>query len=197
MRREDLEELHFITPITNVRSILTRGILSHELARNTDHTSVALQQVQDKRARVTIPGGRRLHEYANLYICARNPMLYLRSSQHLALCVLRISTGILDFPGVIIADQNASSNYVRFGASPTALTLIDRDKVFAEYWTHPGDQIEEWRHKSAKCAEVLVPDRVLPQYIVGAYVSCKTSEQTLIEAAPSLPVTVNAHLFFQ
>jgi hypothetical protein len=29
------------------------------------------------------------------------------------------------------------------------LDLIDRSVVFATYWTHPGDEITEWRHKSA------------------------------------------------
>ena len=42
------------------------------------HVSVAMPAVQDRRARKIVPGGRRLHGYANLYICARNPMMFVR-----------------------------------------------------------------------------------------------------------------------
>ena len=71
MRREELEELHYITPIANVPSILTHGILSHRRAKRISLQSIAKAEVQEKRATVKVPGGRRLHEYANLYICAR------------------------------------------------------------------------------------------------------------------------------
>lgn len=75
MQRNELSELHFITPILNISSILTHGILSHTLAKKIGHHSIAMQEVQDRRKKVTIPGGKLLHDYANLYICARNPML--------------------------------------------------------------------------------------------------------------------------
>lgn len=86
---------------------------------------------------------------------------------------------------------------MRFAAVPAGLAIIDRGLVFAEYWTHPEDQIAEWRHKSIKCAEVLVPDRVPYQHIEGVYVSCQDARSAVLEYAGSLPVTVDAHLFFQ
>jgi hypothetical protein len=197
MNREELSELHYITPIANLASIMRRGILSNRRATKLQHQSVAKQEVQDLRAKVHVPGGRALHEYANLYICARNPMLYKRRSEHQSLCVLRVHTSVLDLPGVIITDQNAASDYRRFMAEPAGLAMIDRDMVFAEYWTHPDDQIAEWRHKSIKCAEVLVPDSVDQAYIIGAYVSCWWGQFDLKKEAPDLQVTVNEHLFFQ
>src|SRR5947209_11485001 len=102
MRREELDELHYITPIENVRSILQLGILSNRESRRLRPRSIAKKEVQDLRAKVRIPGGRALHEYANLYICARNPMMYVRAEMHEATCVLRVSTDVLDLPKVII-----------------------------------------------------------------------------------------------
>lgn len=196
MRHDELTELHFITSIANVPSILLSGVLSHRRAARYRHESVAMQEIQARRARVVVPGGRLLHEYANLYICARNPMLYRLQGQHRELCVLRISTDVLNLPDVVIADQNASSNYVRFAVSPDGLALVDYEMVFAEYWTHPGDNLAEWRHKSVKCAEVLVPDSVAPEYIMGAYVSCEESRRALQQLPPDVVVEVDAHLFF-
>ena len=107
MRREDLDELHYITAMENLPSIMTLGILSHRRAQKLPHMSVAMKEIQDRRAKVTVPGGRPLHDYANLYICARNPMMYLRHGAHLTLCVLRISTSVLDLPAVVVTDGNA------------------------------------------------------------------------------------------
>lgn len=168
MRRDELGELHYITPIENMRSILAHGILSHHHAAKLAHSSVAMGEIQDRRANKRVPDGRPLHEYVNLYICARNPMMFKRKDKHADLCILCISTDVLDLPSVVVTDQNAASGYARFGDAPGALAAVERTLVFAEYWTHPGDLIAEWRHKAIKCAEVLVPDEVKPRFILGA-----------------------------
>ena len=151
-----------------------------------------MAEIQERRARVVVPGGRPLHDYVNLYVCARNPMLFKRRDQHRKLCVLQISTRVLDLPGVVVTDGNASSEYVRFAAAPAGLEIVDSELTFAEYWTHQ-DQIEQWRRKRAKCAEVLVPDRVDPELILGAYVS---SAEQLVRFDARFAVTVSEHLFF-
>jgi hypothetical protein len=76
VRREDLTEVHSIQPIETVPSILQLGILSNRRARRVAHSSIADPMVQERRAEVVVPGGRHLHEYANLYFHARNPMMY-------------------------------------------------------------------------------------------------------------------------
>lgn len=50
MLRSRVTELHFITPVANLGSIVTYGILSHNLAERLPHTSVALERIQDRRA---------------------------------------------------------------------------------------------------------------------------------------------------
>jgi hypothetical protein len=196
VRREDLTELHYIAHMDNVQSITRHGILSNRRAAKFPHTSVSMQQVQDRRAEVVVPGGRKLHEYVNLYICARNPMLFKRLGQHLDLCVLQVSTDVLDLPGVVVTDANASSDYVRFAAAPGGLSIVDREVTFAEYWTDPNP-IVQWQKKSAECAEVLVPDRVDARFIMGAYVSCQQAMDRLNGLRTGIGVTINAHMFFR
>jgi hypothetical protein len=176
---------------------MTIGILSNKRARKVRHDSVAMPQIQERRAKKKVLGGRPLHDYVNLYICARNKMLYKVKNKHLDLSVLRVHTGILDLPNVVVTDQNASSAYARFAPAPIGLQIVDRNRVFAEYWTHPGDPIAEWRHGSIKCAEVLVPDRVAPEFIMGAYVSCPEAKATFIATGVEMPVEINGHLFFR
>jgi len=200
LEREELTELHYIAPVENVASIARRGILSHTLASRIDHTSIAMEEIQARRRVVVVPGGDPLHNYVNLYICARNPMLYKRRALHARLCVLRINPKVLDLEGVVVSDRNASSQYARFAPPPLGLRLISKEAVFSDFWTHPEDPIAEYRHKSIKCAEVLVPHRVPPELIMGGYVSCEATidllRPALARCGVSWHLTVNRHLFF-
>jgi hypothetical protein len=123
-------------------------------------------------------------------------MLLKKSDIHESICVLQVSADVLDIRNVVVTDGNAASKYVSFRPAPAGLAIVDRDRTFAEWWTH-DDQIEQWRHSSQKCAEVLVPDVVPPAYVIGAYVSCDGSRDAVHSVVPNLPVTVNPRLFFQ
>lgn len=191
-----LEEFQSIMPLGNIPSILNHGILSYvEAAKFAQHDSVALQEVQEKRDRKKVPGGLSLHHYANVYFHARNPMMFRRHNQARKLCVLRISPRILEIPGAVITDQNAASKYVRF-LSPEWLQVIDLEYIFAENWKHPDNQIEDYKHSSAKCAEALIPHRIPPQYLQGAYVHNETVHQNLIALGFNLPIVCKPDLFF-
>ena len=123
-------------------------------------------------------------------------MMYVRQAEVPGLCVLRVSIEVLKLDGVAITDQNAASTYVRFYA-PQQWQLLDFDDIFALDWNHPDDQIRHWRHKSRKCAEVLVPQVVEPRFILGAYVADATAAAKASAVVPKLPVAVNPVLFFR
>lgn len=197
MLREDLPELQFITAIENLGSILERGILCHNRMRKLRHVSIAMQEVQDRRVHKKVPGGLQLHDYANLYICARNPMMYKRRSAHENLSVLAVSADVLDIPGTVVTDQNAATRYVRFAAAPDGLLIVDKDRTFARNWRHPLDPVEEWRHKARKCAEVLIPQVVSTDYIQAAYVSGSMGKQRVKAVSNAIEIRVDADLFFQ
>lgn len=197
MTLDDLTELHNITHLKNLPSILKYGILSHERAKKVKHESVAMQEIQERRADVVLPNNRKLHAYANLYIYARNKMMSKIRTSHRDLCVLRIDKQILHDTTAIVADQNASSKYARFSEVIAGLRRINKDSVFADSWLHPEDQIAEWRHGSATCAEVLILDSIPPKFITGLYVSCMESADEVRKNHVGLNVTVNGRLFFR
>lgn len=193
LRRSDLRELHYITPIATVPSICLHGILSHDRAQAVSHDSVADPEVQALRAGKVVPNGMFLHKYTNLYIDARNAMMYRRRELHRELCVLRVSTEVLDLPKVVIADRNAAARMVRFGPSPDALAMIDRNLVFADRWNQSTEA------KQVRCAEVLVPSLVPPQFLIGAYVSCQPAKlafEALDLTELRLEATINEHMFY-
>jgi hypothetical protein len=182
-------------PMENIPSVLENGILSYERAAKLKHHSVALQPVQDKRDQKQVPGGLKLHQYANLYFHARNPMMYKRKEEAPGLCVLSVSTGVLELSGTVISDQNAASNYARF-LHPSQWELMAFDDIYAMDWRHPDDEIAYWRHKARKCAEVLVPQRVEPRLLTGAYVVNDEAAARLVSLGFVLPVKLSPDLFF-
>jgi hypothetical protein len=182
-------------PLANTASVLANGILSHERAAKLAHASVAMNAIQDRRDVRQVPGGLKLHQYANLYFHARNPMMYKRLEQAPDLCVLRVSCDVLSLPGVVLSDQNAASDYVRF-LSPGQVSEIDMDLVYAADW-RDQDRITYFRKKASKCAEVLVPNKVPSRYLVGAHVVDLATRQRLVAAGFGLPVTVSPALFFR
>lgn len=195
MDQNDLTELYYITPIENVSSILKRGILSHKLAAALKAKSVANPGVQEIRAAKRVPGGLDLHCYANLYINGRNAMLYRLLEARTTICVLSVDTDVLSLEGVIVTDRNAATRIVRFRPVAQGLNVLEKARVFASSWNHT-DLLAKVDHKQVMCAEVLVPEKVDPQYIRAVYVSGKTARDTVTALNTGLPVTVNSNLFF-
>ena len=158
-----------------------------------------MPEIQNRRDGVVVPRGRPLHEYANLYICGRNPTMMKmvrKYMHHSEVCILRVSPDVLDIPGTVVTDGNASSGYARFEAAPNGLSIVDQQRAFATWWT-AAVPAEQYRRKFQKCAEVLVPNRVPPNYLMGAYVSGNAGRDRFIALNTGLPVTINANLFFQ
>lgn len=189
-------ELHCIMPMANIASVMARGILSYDSAAKLPHDSVALQPVQDRRDHKQVPGGLKLHQYANLYFHARNPMLFKRLGEGATLCVLQVSTDVFELPGVAITDCNAASDYAR-PLAPFQWQLLDFDDIYALDWRHLGDPPRYFQHKSRKCAEVLVPHRVESRFLRGAYVIDGQAEQRLRGLGFGLPIQVDPVLFFR
>lgn len=195
MNRAQVEELHFITPVENLPSIMESGILCYNETKAQAHSSIAMNDVQERRDKVMLPNEKPLHDYANLYFHARNPMMYKRKENHAHLCVLRIKHEILDVPGVFITDKNAASPIAIFALSPEGLKNVNEDLTFAVNW-NDANEIEKTKKRLAKCAEVLVPGRIPPVWILGGYVSCKEAFDSVTGLGLGLELTVNPKLFF-
>lgn len=121
-------------------------------------------------------------------------MMYVLKAIHLELCVLRVSIDVLDLPGVVVADGNAAGTWTRFHPSPEGLRAVDRTLAFADWWNGSDEA------KRVRCAEVLVPDKVPPSYLLGAYVSCETARRRLVAlhlTEPCDQAIIHEHMFYR
>jgi hypothetical protein len=195
MERDEVKELHFITSVNNLRSILERGILSHDRAQRLDHESCANESVQGIRSRKRVPNGLPLHSYANLYFHARNPMMSA-IRERTDLVVVRVSEGVLDIQDTVLSDGNAATYGTRFHPSPENLAYLDSALVFAKYWTDENFWPDEEK-KRVRNAEVLVPSMVASHYIEGCYVDTRTKRDYCEGLAGTLDVTIRREIFFK
>ena len=200
MRRDDLKGLWSIQPIENLASIAELGILCHNEAARLPHADISMREVQDIRRTKRVPDARVptsewkvLHDYANLYVCPRNPMLYKRLDQKHELAVLRIDLVVLDMAGVVVTDGNAAAGSTRFDTPAVGIERIEREVTFAEWWTHE-DPYEQAEHSRRMCAEVLVPERVLPEFINRVYVASR--EASKVCRGLPWPRRINDYMFF-
>lgn len=185
-----------IMPIENISSVIENGILSFENVKAKNHSSIALNEVQNRRDGVVIPNGLRLHQYANLYFTYNNPMLYKRKDISDSLCVLAISSKVMDLPEVVITDRNAAASLVHFYDPIEGIYKIDFDIVFEKYWQRE-DYFEYQNHKAIKCAEILVPNCVPYKYILGAYVVDENAKYNLISQGFDKDIVINPTVFYR
>lgn len=187
--------LYNIQPIDNIPSIMRNGLLSNEKAERIAHTSIAMRSVQERREAIKIPNGLKLHQYANVYFDPHNPMLSARRSQNGNLCILKFSCCILDIPGVIISDRNASSDYACFYSPMVGMEIIDFPLVYARYWMD-DDYYVQMQKKSIKCAEVLVPYFIPYEYVVCAAVINYDVAEALKNTGFDRKIEVVPRIFF-
>lgn len=176
------ELLNYITPLDNLTKILSsdasapvhdaanptdlkpnestfeNGILSHERAQANTHIDISNQDVQRRRENKLLPNGKTIHQCANLYINARNAMMFQKSHENLDnLCVLRVKYDVIDLPNVVISNKNAAAKDASFFTPIEALAKLDFEKIFSESWAEEeaGENL-----KQIMMAEVLIPDKV-------------------------------------
>lgn len=187
--------LYNIQAIDNIPSIMQRGLLSNERSRRIKHTSIAMEEVQQRRDIIYVPNGLGLHQYANVYFDPRNPMLSARRSENENICILKFDCCILDFDGVVVSDRNASSDYAGFYSPEIGLEEIDFKLVYASYWTD-DNYYEYLKKKSIKCAEVLVPHQIPYDYVVCAAVANECAKQKLEAVGFDREIVIERKMFF-
>lgn len=199
MRRKDVTELHYITPIRNLTSILEVGILSHHKAKFIGHHSLANSDVQAKRSSKPAPNGKGLHTFVNLYFNAINPMLYVLRHQHKDIAVLSIDPSVLGTPDVYITDGNAASRSTVFLApDDDGFSLLNNEELRSDFWTGKGQmsQTEKDEASRRRCAEVLVPKHVHKSFIRRVYCSCDESRSVIQSLGCTIEIETNERMFF-
>ncbi len=199
MKRRSVQWLYYITHVDNITSMLTRGIYSHERieAEKIPFTRIYDEGIVSNRHSITVPDGRNLWHFANVYFQARNPMLYrvIHERKEDDIAVVALRPELLERPDVYITTGNAahsSSDILYPDEAKKHLSQIVKDSVELEWWN------AEDGSKRKIMAECLVPDVIPPAMIQTIYVAKSKTRQKVNEMAgrTGIPVILEPAMFF-
>lgn len=195
-----IRELFYITHVKNIKSILEKGILSHKQIEESGITYERIynKDVVSRREAITVPDGRSLWNFANLYFQARNPMLFtvVRNNALDEIAVIGVDKSILDRPDIFFATGNAAhsqSEIVPASQRKRVLPTIIYD-INRVYWNEVDGS------KRTIMAECLVPEFVPPQFIRSVYFAdykAKYTSQDSIGHLTDIPFMFVPGMFFQ
>ncbi len=189
----NIQYLEYLTPISNLASIVEHGILSHNVAHRSSlvEQDISDSDVQRRRSQKTV-GNLSLHDYANLYFNARNPMLYRRIQVQDSIAILCVNRDYIGRSDVWYSDGNAASEETLFYSSLQDLNQLNWSCIWADYWRgyHDGRRI--------RCAEILVPFRVPFSEVKHVVVRTRQAQQDARRALPAtMKVVFDPSRYFQ
>lgn len=170
-RRPFIRELYYITHINNIPSILREGIFSHELIeeKGIEYTRIYDKEIVSRRKDITVPDGRSLWSFANLFFRARNAMLYrvAREKSVDDIAVLGLKRSVLDRKDIFLSDGNAAHGQSRIMPISEGKKAIYRivKEASSDWWSTADGS------KRKVMAECLVPSAVPPEEITSIYVA--------------------------
>src|SRR5205823_1106691 len=124
-KKAEIKGFYYITHIENLLSILQHGILSHAQieARKVPFRAIYDADIVSNRKGKSTPDRSSLWEYANLYLQARNPMMYRVVHEKGAkdLAVVGVKPDVLSADGIWLTDGNAANAPTQFYHVPEGL----------------------------------------------------------------------------
>ncbi|MBI4648007.1 MAG: DUF4433 domain-containing protein [Bacteroidia bacterium] len=176
---EKIKQLFYITHIDNIASILKYGILSHSQIEESKipFTKIYDSQIVLSRQNRHTPDTKSLWEYANLYLQARNPMLYrvLCEKDASEIAVIGIDRSVMTIPCSFFSAGNAASNLsaiIPIRDSGNAFKEV-KNSIDRQWWK------EEDGSKRKIMAECLIPNQIPPDYLRTIYVSDDSNAEKL------------------
>lgn len=196
------KHFYYITHKDNLKSILKKGILSRnkitnkiwvKLGFSKGIKSIHAEDIIKTRKNKTFKN-RSLWDYANLYFEVRNPMLYrvIQEFKKDNIIVLQIKSDVIDQAEVGVTDGNAASSETKFFEDiEKGLSSLDSKQFQKEYWNDSD--------KRKLMAELLVPNNIFPDKIIGIYVANEEIADQIRQEQKTgaLNVMPNPKLFFQ
>ena len=193
----DKQGFYHITHLSNLESIVRRGLYSHDQVRRRKIPASVVYDRDIVARRGYIPTDTRnsLHEYVNLYFNPRNPMMYRVKVYDLA--VVQVNLGVLNRKGVWLADGNAAANATAIHPVETSKLAQLRQQVDRESWNDPDETIKKENGRKMM-AECLVPVHVAPAMIEAVHVVDRRNADRVMQwlSGTGIRLIVNPHMFF-
>jgi O-acetyl-ADP-ribose deacetylase (regulator of RNase III) len=196
---EKKKQLFYITYIDNIASILRNGIMSHKIIEDDKipYTKIYDSEIVTSRKLRKTPDDKSLWNYANVYLQARNPMLYrvLCEKNASEIAVIAIDRSIMSTLGSFFSAGNAASHLsdiVPIKDSGNAFKEV-KSSVDSQWWK------DEDGSKRKIMAECLIPNQIPSEYLRTIYVSNDSNAEKVkrLVRGYKIPVIPEPYLFFE
>ncbi len=183
LQKYNIEKLYYMTHMNNISSILEHGILCYNRARYISHVSISDYHVQWRRDRRFIEEYKTIHDYVPLYFATHTPMQYVITHHEeknyyinkVYLAFIEVDPiKVFQTRGVMFTDGNAASSETRRFKDIKDLEQLD-------WYIIKNKKCFSREYKRKKSAEVLVPDRVSPDYFLGIIVSLEQVKEEILK----------------
>jgi cold shock CspA family protein len=187
-----IKYLYHMTHISNLKSILENGLLSHNRSHEGGFLKrdISMQEAQSWR--------KRWHDYVPFYFNPRNTMLYKRRELQNQIVILGIDPMLILEEGTWFSDGNVAAGATKVYNDIAMLEQLPWQIIKASSWNYEDAERKE-RCKRIMCAEVLVPNRVNVQSILKIFcrsLSQRSEVQQILPDGVNIPVGVNGFLYF-
>ena len=184
------KQAYHFTHVANLPGIARTGLLSHRLVREGDleFVDISDNEVQPRRSRPEPVFRRSIHDYVPMYLNPRNAMLYKLRDYAEDLVMLAVDMDGFEMDDVVYTDGNAACAATRFAAD-IRVTVPSIPALCAAYW----NDVPEGKRR--RCAEMLVPDQILPSRISSVY--CRDpGVRDFASRVLKLPTSIDRSLYF-
>lgn len=193
----EIKSLYYITHRENLPSILSRGILSHQIVEdgNIPYKAIYDAAIVGNRKGKSTPDGKSLWQYANVYFQPRNPMLYrvVHEKDRANIAIIGVQPRVLGIPGAFVTDGNAANDPTKFFPLPDGLKTVKKNwNVISSDWWNRADG-----SKRRIMAECLVPKEIPAEFVHSVYVADHKTADEVRKLVPSnIPVIPEPKMFF-
>jgi hypothetical protein len=190
-----VDYLYHMTEISNLPNIFRYGLLSHNEAQEKGLTqrSIALQDVNQRRARKKPIYGIGLHNFIPMYFNPKNPMLFKRKDLQNNIVIIAIDRSAIYQDKSIFTDGNAASDSTAFYNDLADLEKLHWDCIQNDYWNSYPDG------KRVKCSETLAYPKITIKHIRKIYCNNISTKNLVDEQSPAnkgFQVELNSKFFF-
>ncbi len=195
MPTERQNQYYYITHIDNVPSIVQHGILSHNKREQMGiaHTPIYDLGIVSRRRERSLNGAV-LGDYANLFLRAKNPMLWRVISEVGVdkLAIVAVKQEIRRKRDALVTDGNAAHSLTSFFPTSKYQEVVRglREDLQRQYWK------EEDGSKRRTMAEILVPDMIPSEMISAIYVANPIVRGSLLQKVSGVSVIPEPFLFW-
>lgn len=187
-----IKYLYHMTHISNLKSILTHGLLSHNNAHKYGlvETDISMSEAQQYR--------RQWHDCVPFYFNPRNTMLYKRREHQNEIVILGVDPMLILQEGAYFSNGNVASMSTKLYNDISMLKNLPWQIINSSSWNRE-DPGQKANYKRIMCAEVLVPERVDVQSILKIFCRRPSQISNIQQCIPdgvNIPVEPRSSLYF-